>query len=148
MELIERFSSPDTAIAGVRSMLKRKEKIMGFGHAVYRDSDPRNAAIKDWSQKLGADAGDTLLYDISAAIEKLMWDEKRLFPNLDFYSASAYHTLGIPTPLFTPIFVMSRVTGWAAHIAEQRAGNRLIRPTADYVGPPPRKLQAARSSNA
>ena len=108
---------------------------MGFGHAVYRTSDPRNATIKSWSKQLGQAAGDTRLFDVSEAVEKLMWDEKKLFPNLDFYSASAYHMMGIPTPLFTPIFVVSRISGWAAHIMEQRANNVLIRPSADYIGP-------------
>jgi 2-methylcitrate synthase len=119
-------------------MLAAREKIMGFGHAVYRESDPRNASIRSWSRRLAEAHGDMRLYDVSAAIEQLMWNEKRLFPNLDFYSASAYHLLGIPTPLFTPIFVMSRITGWAAHIIEQRANNKLIRPMADYIGPAPR----------
>jgi 2-methylcitrate synthase len=140
MELIERFESPQAANAGVKAMLERKEKIMGFGHAVYRTSDPRNPVIKAWARRLGADAGDRVLYPVSEAIESLLWQEKKLFPNLDFYSASAYRFLGIPTPLFTPIFVCSRVAGWAAHIVEQRASNKLIRPTADYVGPGPREL--------
>src|SRR6478736_1129502 len=135
MELIERYDSPATATAGVEAMLARKEKVMGFGHAVYRTSDPRNAVIKAWAKELGADAGDRVLYPVSEAIEALLWREKKLFPNLDFYSASAYRFLGIPTPLFTPIFVCSRISGWAAHIFEQRANNKLIRPTADYVGP-------------
>ncbi len=135
MELIERFDSPQAATAGVQAMLARKEKVMGFGHAVYRTSDPRSAVIKAWAKKLAADAGDRVLYPVSEAIEALLWREKKLFPNLDFYSASAYRFLGIPTPLFTPIFVCSRITGWAAHIFEQRANNKLIRPTADYVGP-------------
>jgi 2-methylcitrate synthase len=135
MDLIERFDSPEAATAGVGAMLARKEKVMGFGHAVYRTSDPRNAVIKAWSKKLGAEAGDRVLYAVSEAIETLLWREKKLFPNLDFYSASAYRFLGIPTPLFTPIFVCSRTSGWAAHIFEQRANNKLIRPTADYVGP-------------
>ena len=135
MELIERFDSPQAATAGVQAMLARKEKVMGFGHAVYRTSDPRSAVIKAWAKKLAADAGDRVLYPVSEAIEALLWREKKLFPNLDFYSASAYRFLGIPTPLFTPIFVCSRITGWAAHIFEQRANNELIRPTADYVGP-------------
>lgn len=135
MVLIDSFQDPAEAEAGVRDMLGRKKKIMGFGHAIYRVSDPRNAAIKRWSQKLAEDSGDQRLYAISETIEKLMWDEKKLFPNLDFYSASAYHFLGIPTPLFTPIFVCSRLTGWAAHIFEQRANNRLIRPNAEYIGP-------------
>ena len=135
MELIERFDSPASATAGVGAMLERKEKVMGFGHAVYRTSDPRNAVIKAWSKKLGEETRDSVLYPVSEAIETLLWREKKLFPNLDFYSASAYRFLGIPTPLFTPIFVCSRISGWAAHIFEQRANNKLIRPTADYIGP-------------
>lgn len=142
MELIQRFADVDAAIAGVTAMLERKEKIMGFGHAVYRVSDPRNQVIKAWSEKLSADAGDAVLYPVSAAIETLMWEQKRLFANLDFYSASAYHFMGVPTQLFTPIFVCSRVSGWAAHIIEQRANNRLIRPAADYTGPAPRPFVA------
>ena len=139
MALIERFGSPQEAREAVAGMLARKEKIMGFGHAVYRERDPRNAIIKEWSRRISADAGDTRLYDISAAIEALMWEEKHLFANLDFFSASAYHMMGIPTGLFTPIFVMSRITGWSAHIMEQRANNVLIRPIADYTGPADRE---------
>jgi 2-methylcitrate synthase len=135
MALIERFAKPDEARAGVHGMLERKEKIMGFGHAVYRTSDPRSPIIKEWARKLSEAAGDKTLYPVSEAVEAVMWEEKKLFPNLDFYSASAYHFLGIPTPLFTPIFVCSRVSGWAAHVMEQRADNRLIRPNADYIGP-------------
>jgi 2-methylcitrate synthase len=123
-------------------MLDRKDKIMGFGHAVYKDSDPRNQVIKAWSEKLSKDASDVVLYPISEAIDNVMREEKRLFPNLDFYSASAYHFLGIPTNLFTPIFVCSRITGWAAHIMEQRANNRLIRPAATYTGPDTRSYIA------
>jgi len=135
MALIERFSSTDDAVAAVKEMLAHKEKIMGFGHAVYKVRDPRNAIIKGWSKQLGEDAGNTLLYEISEAIETLMMEEKKLFANADFFHASAYHTMGIPTELFTPIFVLSRITGWAAHIMEQRANNRIIRPGADYTGP-------------
>jgi 2-methylcitrate synthase len=135
MELISRFKNPEAAANGVREALARKEKVMGFGHAVYRESDPRNVAIKEWARKLSEESGDRTLFAVSEAIEKVMWEEKRLFPNLDFYSASVYHYIGIPTNLYTPLFVCSRVTGWAAHIMEQRADNRLIRPNAEYVGP-------------
>jgi 2-methylcitrate synthase len=145
MELIERFDSPQAATVGVKELLARKVKVMGFGHAVYRTSDPRNAVIKQWARRLGADVGDRVLYPVSEAIEKLLWDEKKLFPNLDFYSASAYRFMGVPTALFTPIFVCSRITGWAAHIIEQRANNKLIRPTADYVGPAARDYVAVAS---
>ena len=123
-------------------MLQRKEKIMGFGHAVYTESDPRNAIIKKWSEKLASECGDTTLYPVSVRCEEVMWREKKLFCNADFFHASAYHFLGIPTKLFTPIFVMSRTTGWAAHVFEQRSDNRIIRPNAEYIGPEPRKVAA------
>ncbi|MGH8504112.1 MAG: bifunctional 2-methylcitrate synthase/citrate synthase [Gammaproteobacteria bacterium] len=138
MALIEQFDSAEAAERGVRDLLARKQKIMGFGHAVYRERDPRNAVIKAMAKALSESVGDARLFAVSEAIEKLMWAEKKLFANLDFYSACAYHFMGIPTPLFTPIFVMSRVAGWSAHIIEQRAHNRLIRPVADYIGPAPR----------
>ncbi len=135
MELIENWQSPDEAELALLGMLDRKEKIMGFGHAIYRESDPRNAIIKQWAEKLAAEVGDTTLYPVSVRCEEVMWREKKLFCNADFFHASAYHFMGIPTKLFTPIFVMSRVTGWAAHVKEQRANNRIIRPSADYTGP-------------
>lgn len=135
MALIEQFKSAEEAVESVRGMLERKEKIMGFGHAVYREKDPRNEIIKDYSKQLSEEAGDSTLYEISEAIEKLMWDEKKLFANADFFHASAYHFMGIPTKLFTPIFVMSRTSGWCAHVFEQRANNRIIRPGAEYTGP-------------
>jgi 2-methylcitrate synthase len=135
MELISKFDTPEEAVAGVRKMLADKELIMGFGHRVYTTSDPRNAINKRMSKRLAAEAGDMALFAVSEAIEKVMWDEKKLFANADFFAASVYHFLGIPTYLFTPIFVCSRITGWAAHIMEQRADNKLIRPAAEYVGP-------------
>jgi 2-methylcitrate synthase len=141
MELIQKFKSPDEAAKGVRGMLARKERIMGFGHRVYTVSDPRNSVNKKMSKMLSDEAGDTLLYAVSEAIEKVMWEEKKLFANADFFAASVYHFMGIPTYLFTPIFVCSRITGWAAHIMEQRANNKLIRPAADYIGPPLQKWQ-------
>jgi 2-methylcitrate synthase len=140
MELIEKFDSVDAAIEGLKGMLERKEKIMGFGHAIYSTSDPRNAIIKKWSEKLAESVGDTVLYPVSCAVETLMWDEKKLFPNADFFHASAYHFMGIPTKLFTPIFVCSRLTGWAAHVMEQRSNNRIIRPSAGYIGAEPRAV--------
>jgi len=145
MELIERFKTPDEAGKALGSMLANKDKIMGFGHRVYTTCDPRSDIIKKWSYRLGEEKGDLSLYHISKRIEEVMWAEKKLFPNLDFYSASAYHYCGIPTPLFTPIFVMSRVTGWAAHVFEQRADNKLIRPNSDYIGPDSRPFPAIKT---
>ena len=138
MDMIQTFTSPADAKIQMAGMLARKEKIMGFGHAIYRTSDPRNVIIKKWSEKLAHEHGDTSLYDISVACEEFMWDSKKLFCNADFFHASAYHFMGIPTKLFTPIFVCSRLTGWAAHVMEQRSNNRIIRPSADYIGAEPR----------
>ena len=135
MALIQKFQTPDEAEQGLLGMLERKEKIMGFGHAIYKDSDQRNAIIKQWSKKLAEEVGDTVLYPVSERCEAVMWREKKLFCNADFFHASAYHFMGIPTELFTPIFVMSRVSGWTAHVKEQREKNRIIRPSADYTGP-------------
>lgn len=134
MEMIEHFTSPDHAEQEMLAMLERKDKIMGFGHAVYSESDPRNEIIKHWSEKLASDVGDERLYPVSVRCEEVMWREKQLFCNADFFHASAYYFMGIPTKLFTPIFVMSRLTGWAAHVMEQRADNRIIRPSAEYTG--------------
>ncbi|MBI2997533.1 MAG: 2-methylcitrate synthase, partial [Deltaproteobacteria bacterium] len=138
MELIERFSTPDEAERGVLELIAAKRLIMGFGHRVYKVSDPRSDIIKAWSKKLAVAAGDKRLYPVSERIEQVMRREKKLFPNLDFYSATAYHFCGVPTPMFTPLFVVSRITGWSAHIIEQRGDNRLIRPTAEYIGSEPR----------
>ena len=135
MAMIENCQDPDDAEQQLLGMMERKEKIMGFGHAVYKDADPRNAIIKKWSRSLAEDYGDTSLFDISERCEDVMWREKKLFPNADFFHASAYHYMDIPTKLFTPIFLMSRLSGWTAHVKEQRANNRIIRPSADYTGP-------------
>lgn len=141
MAMLAKWSTPEEATAAIDEMLKNKTLIMGFGHAVYTEFDPRNAIIKKWSQQLAEEYGDDTLYRVSCAVEQKMWDEKKLFPNADFFHASAYHFMGIPTELFTPIFVMSRVTGWTAHVFEQRENNRIIRPNADYTGPEARKVE-------
>ena len=142
MALIERFDAPEQAAEAVRGMLARKEVVMGFGHAIYRKSDPRNTIIKEWARRLAEETGDQTLYPISCAVEKTMWEEKELFANADFFHACTYHFMGIPTKLFTPIFVCSRVSGWTAHVMEQRSNNRIIRPSADYVGAEPRTFPA------
>ncbi|MEP1384778.1 MAG: 2-methylcitrate synthase [Paraglaciecola sp.] len=142
MDMIKQFTSPADAKQKMAGMLARKEKIMGFGHAIYRESDPRNVIIKKWSEKLATEYGDSTLYDVSVACEEFMWESKKLFCNADFFHASAYFYMGIPTKLFTPIFVCSRLTGWAAHVMEQRSNNRIIRPSADYVGAEPRTVKA------
>ncbi|MEZ9132886.1 2-methylcitrate synthase [Vibrio breoganii] len=135
MEMIQYWKSAEEAEQKILQMLEAKDKIMGFGHAVYRESDPRNALIKHWSKVLSESVGDTSLYAVSERVESVMKREKGLFCNADFFHASAYHFMDIPTKLFTPIFVISRLTGWAAHVYEQRENNRIIRPSADYTGP-------------
>jgi 2-methylcitrate synthase len=140
MALVQRFKTPDEAEAGLMEMLQRKQLVMGFGHRVYKHSDPRTPVIKRWGQVLSEEAEDKQIFAVSERIESVMWREKKLFPNLDFYSAATYHFCGIPTPMFTPLFVMARTAGWAAHVMEQRGNNRLIRPTADYIGPEPRSF--------
>jgi len=140
MDMIEQWKSPEEAREAILGMLERKDKIMGFGHAIYSVSDPRNEVIKVWAKRLADEVGDTVLYPVSVAVDETMWEQKKLFPNADFYHASAYHFMGIPTKLFTPIFVCSRVTGWASHVFEQRSNNRIIRPSAEYIGPEQRKV--------
>ena len=135
MDMIEKYSSREEAKAGLLELLSNKEKIMGFGHAVYSTEDPRNAIIKLWSEKLSQSNGDTTLYEVSDEVERVMDEEKGMFANTDFFMASAYHYLGIPTQIFTPLFVIGRTSGWTANIMEQRADNRIIRPSEDYIGP-------------
>jgi 2-methylcitrate synthase len=135
MELIQRFNTPDEAELGVLQMLARKELVMGFGHRVYQVNDPRSVIIKPYAKALAEKTNNMNLYHIAERIEEVMWREKKLFPNVDFPSALVYHCMGIPTNLFTPIFVFSRITGWAAHIIEQRKNNKLIRPMSEYIGP-------------
>lgn len=142
LKLILQFPSVEKAESGVMELLTQKKLIMGFGHRVYKDGDPRSDIIKLESKKLSDATNDHVVYPVSEVIEKLMRSEKKMFPNLDFYSASAYHFCGIPVELFTPIFVFARTSGWAAHIIEQRANNKLIRPLSEYIGPAPRKVSA------
>ena len=134
MKLIENWTSKEEAKTKIIEMLGNKEKIMGFGHAVYSIRDPRNAVIKEYAKELSQLAENDTLYQVAEEVEKVMADEKKMFANADFFHAPAYFYMGIPTKLFTPIFVMSRVSGWTAHCMEQRANNRIIRPSAEYIG--------------
>tara|TARA_B100000768_G_scaffold71527_1_gene68562 strand:- start:789 stop:1916 length:1128 start_codon:yes stop_codon:yes gene_type:complete len=138
--MLSQWNDPDIAESELLQMLAQRQLVMGFGHAVYTESDPRNEVIKQWSKKLSLEVNDKHLYDVSERVEDVMRREKNLFANADFYHASTYEFMGIPTKLFTPIFVLSRVTGWCAHIFEQRQNNRIIRPNADYIGPSPQKV--------